>query len=127
MSTRAIYCFTSDNESHYVYVHHDGYPQGAYEKLRATVESGLAWSGWSGRFEADEFGAAFIAANKTGPGSVRLVHGPDVYADTAYLYELSASPNGQLILKAYEYGLDNERTEFYYGRLKDFLKTWAED
>lgn len=33
MSTRAIYCFTSHDESHYVYVHHDGYPQGAYEKL----------------------------------------------------------------------------------------------
>jgi hypothetical protein len=61
--------FRDSGETHVVYKHHDGYPSGAIQWIAAA--RALAWP--FPRFEADEFGAAFIAANKNGPGSVRLV------------------------------------------------------
>lgn len=71
MSTRAVYVFQNqgENEAHVIYKHHDGYPSGAIEFLAAARKN--AWP--LPRFEADEFGASFIAANKTSPGGVRLV------------------------------------------------------
>ncbi len=71
MSTRGCYVFQDkgENEGHVVYKHHDNYPSGAVEfiaKARAH-----AWP--LPRFEADEFAASFIVANKDGPGGVRCV------------------------------------------------------
>jgi hypothetical protein len=63
MSTRAMYTFRSadGSEEHHVYVHSDGYPTGAAEKIVAALE--YAWP--LPRYEADEFAAAFVAANKS--------------------------------------------------------------
>ena len=63
MSTRALYTFRSEDGSdeHHVYVHHDGYPTGAADKIVAALE--FAWP--LPRYEADEFAAAFVAANKS--------------------------------------------------------------
>lgn len=60
MSTRACYTFKDNHETHHVYKHHDGYPSGAEQWIRAAIP--FAWP--LPRFEASEFGAAFIAANK---------------------------------------------------------------
>lgn len=73
MSTRAIYIFAdnfdnSDTEVYAVYKHHDGYPDGARGFIVETMK--YAWE--MPRFEADEFAAAFVAANKRSPGGVRL-------------------------------------------------------
>lgn len=70
MSTRACYVFQEgpNTLSHIVYKHHDGYPTGAVEWLAAA--RALAWP--LPRYEADEFAASFIAANKDGPGGLRL-------------------------------------------------------
>ena len=72
MGTRAIYIFEDKafQEVH-VYKHYDNYPQGAVD----FIEKAKAYAWELPRFEADEFGAAFVAANKNPKGGeVRLVH-----------------------------------------------------
>jgi hypothetical protein len=63
MSTRAMYTFRNadGSEEYHVYKHSDGYPTGAAEALVAALEH--AWP--LPRYEADEFAAAFVAANKS--------------------------------------------------------------
>jgi hypothetical protein len=66
MSTRAMYTFIEPDHKDakrgfHVYKHHDGYPSGAAEAIEAAQE--YAWQ--LGRFEADEFAAAFVAGNKS--------------------------------------------------------------
>jgi hypothetical protein len=87
MSTRAVYTFIDANSTHHVYKHHDGYPSGAAEFIANTLPH--AWP--LPRFEADEFGASFIAANKSGAGGIRLTSGYDAHGDLEYRYEISAS------------------------------------
>jgi hypothetical protein len=129
MSTRAVYKFTSEGESYSVYKHHDGYPEGAAQWLQDTLDSGLAWE--LPRFEADEFAAAFIAANKKQPGGIRLINGHDIPEDVEFIYLVGQAKNGQLVLSAWNY--DNYTAKqanpasitaspFFYGRLKDFIK-----
>ena len=70
MSIRAMYTFTDEAESHNVYKHHDGYPVGGVAAIREAIP--FAWE--VPRFEADEFAAAFVAANKGREGGeVRLM------------------------------------------------------
>ena len=61
MGTRAVYTFKDEYNTHHVFKHWDGYPEGAIHFLQKAKK--LAWK--LPRFEADEFGGAFIAANKT--------------------------------------------------------------
>jgi len=71
MGTRAIYVFEDENEEVYVYKHYDNYPQGAVD----FIEEAKAYAWPFPRFEADEFAAAFVAANKNRKGGeVRLIH-----------------------------------------------------
>lgn len=97
MSTRACYIFKDEHGSHTVYVHSDGYPSWAWQYFRDTIKSGLAWP--LPRWEASEFSTAFVAVNKTRPGSVRLIDRWNRQADIAYLYKLSMSKGNVLILK----------------------------
>lgn len=88
MSTRACYVFRDTNSTHVVYKHHDGYPSGAVQWIAAARAN--AWP--FPRFEADEFAASFVAANKAGPGGVRLVGNGDwrkiAPADIEYVYDV---------------------------------------
>jgi hypothetical protein len=73
MSTRACYRFIPENGPNdwpgvvTVYKHHDGYPFGAAKAIEAALD--YAWQ--LPRFEADEFAAAFVAANKRSVSSLR--------------------------------------------------------
>lgn len=73
MGTRAVYFFEDrqDDDCYYgVYKHYDGYPQGA----AAHIEDAKAYAWPLPRWEADEFAAAFVAANKNPKGGeVRLL------------------------------------------------------
>lgn len=120
MSTRATYTFKSHNESFSVYVHHDGYPTGAADKFDTTINSGLAWD--LPRFEADEFGAAFIAANKAQAGSIRLLTKPSNVGDAAYNYTVWQAPDNKLMVKV-ESGY--EKRTLWTGTLDAFIKTEA--
>ena len=85
MSTRAVYTFKDPSGAFSVYKHYDGFPQDAAEFI--SKARALAWPGL--RFEADEFGAAFIAANKNSPGDVRLTKGHTAHSDLSYRYVIS--------------------------------------
>lgn len=128
MGTRAVYSFFDDrNDVFHVYKHWDNYPTGAAESLTKAVAA--AWD--QPRYEHDEFGAAFIAANKKEQGGVRLTHRPENHCDIEYIYEVSQARNGQMILRAFEanYWDDTKpvKKEFFYGRLKDFVIEYGED
>jgi hypothetical protein len=120
MSTRATYTFKDGRESFSVYVHHDGYPTGAADKLRATLESDKIWE--LPRFEVDEFAAGFIAVNKTQGGSVRLLKKPSSVGDAAYRYTIRNTTKG-LQVKV-ESGWEGET--LWTGSLADFIENGAE-
>lgn len=140
MSTRAVYSFYDEYDTdtkwqvggHHVYKHHDGYPEGAVHALSRALPS--AWS--FPRFEADEFAASFVVGNKINSGGVRLANTQTDACDIEYVYEIFQARNGQMIVKAFNvnfWGVKAEKTEFFYGRLKDFIikygdieanKTW---
>ena len=120
MSTRAVYGFKDQRDTHHVYVHHDGYPTGAASKFEATLESKLAWE--LPRFEADEFAASFVAANKKSQGGVRLTHGPEQHGDIEYYY-LVSQKNDVLMIDAYDTPFDEfaNRKLIFSGTLSDFI------
>lgn len=100
MSTRAVFTFSDPSTKGrplLVYKHHDGYPSGAIEALIKARDSGLCWP--LPRFEADEFAAAFVAANKgRGGGGIRLLGAGDWRAlspgDIDYVYHVVRFPSG---------------------------------
>ena len=71
MGTRAIYFFQDfDGSTYGVYKHYDNYPSGAAD----FIENAKAYAWEFPRFEADDFAAAFVAANKAKKGGeVRLL------------------------------------------------------
>lgn len=99
MGTRAIYIFEDEHEEVAVYKHYDNYPLGAADFIENAKSH--AWT--LPRFEADEFGSAFVAANKNqSGGEVRLVQynkysGRDDmvedYTWCDYYYVISYEPN----------------------------------
>lgn len=109
MGTRAVFTFKDEDQSYSVYTQYDGSPEGAAYYLTNILTA--AWQ--LPRFEPDEFAAAFIAANKLGPGGLRLTIGPDAHDDLEYVYEVFQAKNGQMIIRCDEVG--------FYGRLKDFV------
>lgn len=89
MGTRAVFTFKDENQSFSVYKHWDGYPENAAEYLTQALR--FTWI--LPRFEPDEFAAAFISANKTQPGDIRLTTGADAHGDLSYDYEIFQAKN----------------------------------
>ena len=111
MSTRACYIFKDQYDAVCVYKHHDGYPEGAKEHIAKALEFAFPLP----RFEADEFGAAFVAANKPSEGGgVRLIPGGEdgwkTHTDIEYLYQIECV-DGHIQVKAWEvdYRSDSDR------------------
>ena len=95
MSTRATYQFVdADGGDFTVYKHCDGYPSGAAEWISKALK--LAWE--LPRFEASDFAAAFVAANKQNGGGVRLTHGREDHGDLAFHYVITCE-NGVLMVE----------------------------
>ncbi len=84
MGTRAVFTFTDENCTACVYVMCDGGPVSAIQQIMASLN--YAWA--LPRFEADEFAAAFIRANKVYPGGYRVVSERDQYTDWEYAYRV---------------------------------------
>lgn len=116
MGTRAVYTFKSHGESFAVYKHWDNTPENAAAFIAAATES--AWE--LPRFEADEFAAAFIAANKDKGGDVRLIKSARRCGDAAYFYEVTAKDNGIQVKVR-----DDERKLLFRGSL-GALAAWAQ-
>jgi|TARA_R110000824_G_scaffold128367_2_gene289193 hypothetical protein len=110
MSTRAMYTFTDAGGDFHVYKHHDGYP---YYSHAQSGHGGLVWINnakelaWDlPRFEAHEFAAAFVAANKKDSGGVELVNTVDPWennSDCLYWYKVKiAVPALDVWVSVYE-------------------------
>jgi hypothetical protein len=105
MSTRAVYTFKDNRGSHSVYKHYDGYPEGALSFIKEAKK--YAWE--LPRFDASEFAAAFIAANKNeAGGDLYLTYGHEEHGDLDYRYEISADKDKLLVkvFKVEEYDED---------------------
>lgn len=77
MSTRGLYTFNDNDSSYTVFKHWDNYPSGAYDFIHNALT--LSWD--LPRFEADEFAASFIAANKKAGGDLRLLNADSTNGD----------------------------------------------
>lgn len=120
MGTRAVFMFfhmNASNDAYSVYKHWDGYPEGAAEFMTKAIP--FAWE--LPRYEACDFAAAFVAANKKKGGDVFMTTGNDAHGDLDYYYEVMPSTrNGQLLI--YAYSVDNNGESLIFeGRLKDFV------
>ena len=75
MGTRALYFFEDSDGVYGAYKHYDGYPSGAMWFIENAKEYAWALDRCPNpRFEADDFAAGFVAANKAkGGGEVRLL------------------------------------------------------
>jgi len=119
MGTRAIYIFEDDNEEVAVYKHYDNYPRGAVE----FIEEAKAYAWVFPRFEADEFAAAFVAANKNAKGGeVRLVSYKyedrhalmEDYGCNDYYYVISYEPHhGDLWVEIWQMRYDMDSSDSY--------------
>ncbi len=96
MGTRAVYTFIDERSSVSIYKHWDGSPAWACRFIANALP--LAWP--LPRFEAEEFAAAFVAANKKGGGDIYLVAGPNAPGGLAYRYDIRCR-DGRLHLRIY--------------------------
>ena len=76
MGTRGLYRFIEEHHDSElpdktitIYSQYDNYPEGALEFIKNTLSN--AWE--LPRFEADEFSAAFVSANKDKEGGYRII------------------------------------------------------
>lgn len=115
MGTRAVYTFKSHGEAFHVYKHWDNDPSCA-----AGFISQACLKAWDlPRFEADEFAAAFIAANKDKAGDICLIKSARACGDAAYFYEVTHDGKGLCVTCR-----DWDRKLIFKGRLGEFA-TWA--
>jgi hypothetical protein len=124
MGTRAVYTFKDEDSSFSVYKHYDGYPEGegggpgAFGFIKAAKQ--FAWE--LPRFDASEFAAAFIKANKNeAGGDVYLTHGPDRHSDLSYKYEITRDGD-KLVVRTFEnIGWDEEDNQKFIQKRVDRL------
>lgn len=123
MSTRALFTFSDSDKNwgilteFHVYKHFDGYPSGAYEAIEKSLE--YAWD--LARFEAADFSAAFIAANKKlGGGGIYL--SSNSHGNLGYCYEISNHLDGSgIYIKCFK--VEDEYKELIFsGDLSQFKK-----
>ena len=105
MSTRTVVTFKDADSTFHIYQNWDGYPSGVAENLRSAIA--YAWP--LPRFEACEFGAAFVRGAKSEGGSIYLSKGPRYYCDLSYCYTVRCI-GGQLSIDAYRVDADDKRT-----------------
>lgn len=142
MSTRGCYIFKDTSGEYVVYKHGDNYPSGAADSILGAFQ--YAWE--LPRFEANEFGAAFVVANKqpyvwtelngrvnrSVGGEVRLCSREKMPWDIAYIYVIYARGNPlaitSLCVDAHEAATGSGRGELgkklFSGTFRDF-HVWA--
>jgi len=141
MSTRAMYTFKGNddelNSVVHVYKHHDGYPEGALSWISNARQ--YAWE--QPRFEADDFAAAFVVANKKSGGDIRLcgVGITEPYhmaGDAAFHYVVTFDNNSGLLhvqinevswWNAEEDGTNAKSEEIFNGTLDKAIKKFGAD
>jgi hypothetical protein len=117
MSTNALIHIVETNDTidmpgttYSIYKHWDGYPSGVQTMIEDALK--IAWT--LPRFEADEFAASFVAANKTASGDVRLVNPDDkVWFDFVYVIRHIEGSDKLAVTVGHSTGYDElDRVEF---------------
>lgn len=127
MTTRAVYTVKdAEGDKFAVYCHYDGYPEGA----AAFIDKAREFAFPGARFQAMDFAAALIAANKTpGGGGVYCTKGHLAHADLDYDYVISHR-HGSVNVTAYRYEWNTKqggsRVKFFSGSLHAFVSQYAE-
>jgi len=104
MGTRAVYTFKDKYNTYHVYKHYDGYPRGVGAGAGAigAIEAAKEYAWDLPRFEASDFAAAFIAANKKqGGGNVYMTDGYEYHGDLEYRYDIT-SRDKELLVNVYK-------------------------
>lgn len=111
MSTRATYSFENPNQAKtYIYIHYDGYPQGAAMYFYNTLMNE----------SKGNFATQFIRANP----QAELTRHHDQHGDTEYSYDVSGNGT-KAIVEAYKH--DDERKCFFTGKLVDFITQYQDN
>ena len=123
MGTRAVYSFSDDRDTHHVFKHWDGYPEGALKFISFAKDK--AWP--LPRYEADEFATAFISANKEASGDLRLTEHWNKHGDLEYRYEVRCRSNDKdLHVIIYQVGFGSENSKIMdQGYLCDLMKKYV--
>jgi hypothetical protein len=115
MATRAVYTFRDDYNQFHVYKHWDGYPEAALEFIAKA--QGYAWD--LPRYEAADFAAAFVVANKKpSGGDVYLTTHWESHSDLAFRY-LVEFKDGGLEVRTYE---ADEANNYEYTKLLETVR-----
>lgn len=94
MSTRATVTVKDESDTFHIYTHGDGYP--SYQAKRIKKAIAYAWP--LPRFEAMDFAAAFVAANKEkGGGNVYLTTDAKLHDDREYHYDITESEGALMV------------------------------
>lgn len=122
MGTRCLVSFIDNRQTVNIYQHSDGYPDGVSGPIAAAVK--FAWQ--LPRFEACDFSAAFVAANKTRGGHIYIYDGGDPIVaapgDLAYRYEVRCVAE---TLQITAFKVNADAAEIFKGTLEQFT-AWAE-
>lgn len=126
MSTRACYEFLQAGDSQWgslatsvtIYGHSDGYPTGALEKIKAVLDQKLCWE--LPRFEASDFSAGFVAANKDGGGEIYVTSNAKAHGDLSYLYEI-AFKNKHIWVRCFRGNRKTKKDLLFDGSLADMV------
>lgn len=127
MGTKAIIRFEDEDTRAWVYQQYDGYPSG----VQSCITKALAYAWTLPRFEADEFAAAYLAANKKeGGGNFRICTKPSVtWAEFVYVVE--QTPEGLFVRIGHCAGEDELGRPDYQttweGYVRDMHEAYAND
>lgn len=116
MGTRATFTFADEHDQPTVFQHWDGDPPSGLENIKKAQT--LAWG--LPRFEANEFSAAFVAANKDRAGGFRLTESHDSFGDTEYHYTVTCRDGVLWVLIHHVYDDQDEE-----GTLEELLEKYA--
>jgi hypothetical protein len=121
MGTRAVYTFNDSDREFHVYKHWDGCPAGAVE----FIKNALAYAWPLPRFDAAEFAAAFVAANKQKGddkrqgGDVYLTDHYETHGDLSYRYVISLKDEN---LHVVAYSMGDRSKKIFEGTLEQFAE-----
>ena len=131
MGTKAAIKFADDNGAQaIVYTQYDGDPQGIQRKILRAIDEGLVWD--LPRYEADEFAAGFIAANKKYSGGLRVLSTmSDLWCDFVYVVNFNSDLGEIGVTVGHCKGQDElDRPEYVFTgmeRLSTMHTAYAED
>lgn len=130
MSTRATYEFTDGDESHTLYIHHDGYPEGAATHLKRWREFDPNMAGESRNpIELDRAPLFFAAAALSTGQSIHITTRWQDHGDLEYHYKVTLPVTAwgdkpePITLEAFAINDQEELVQIFTGPLDNFISS----